>query len=120
MATETLKLTSYPFGAPSETMVVTVEYREVPHFYTNAVEKGLKRYEVLVDGEVVGTVHSFEYHSHTTYKGTMIRRDLGTPKRWAWRGADGRSENFPGLYASTRRRAVSSMLGYDRSERVVA
>ena len=118
---ETLKLTRQEsWSDPREEATIEVEYREIPHFYSQDTRRGrkIKQYEVYVGGKLVGTVHSFEHHSHTNYAGSMLRRDLGYPIRWAWnrtdrkKGSYGRTSNSPGLYSSTRRGATIQMLGY--------
>lgn len=41
-----------------------------------------KVYNVHIDGEYIGYVSGDKELSHTTYKGTRIRRDLGYPMQW--------------------------------------
>lgn len=104
--TETIQV--YRWDQP--TIDVEVEFREIAHWLTDPVAdngRKLKRYEVLVGGKVVGKVESFEHHSHTTYAGSRIRRDLGTPVRWTW-DAPNQSGHF--LPRETRKSATSDLL----------
>lgn len=111
MATEKLTLVR-GYGKKAEWRDFEIEYREIDHWLpheTTRRGRKLKRYEVLVDGERLGTVESNEHTSSTTYKGTRIRRDLGRPVRWSWE-IDTNSRTFPGLYSDTRRTATVEML----------
>lgn len=117
MARETLHLVP-GWRAEKEERTVAVEYREIPHFYSQPSSgRKIKQYEVFVDGVKVGKVYSHEYTSSTNWAGTRLRRDLGTSLKWAWSRTGKirkgeRRDNYPGLYSNTRRGAVVDMLGY--------
>jgi hypothetical protein len=115
MATETLKLTG-KYQTPDR--IAEVEYRRTDPAGGRMDGDEETYYEVLVDGELVGTIESITYEGHTTYAGSRIRRDLGTRKEWTWRSADGKRRCPATLWEATRRDAVAAMLGFYRGKKV--
>lgn len=120
--TERLRLRHYPFFQEDRLpdLVVDVEYREIPHYLTHPdLTHGVMRaYEIVVDGVVRGTIrHSIE-STDRHIRGTRLRHPGRGRKAWSWETADRKSQNSPGVYASSRRVAAAKILGYSDAARV--
>lgn len=124
----TLALEHYSFGDTKPDRKVTVQFREIPHYYTgtNVNDNPWKRYEVMIDGEVVGRVEQVTASTDSQIRGTRLRRVGRGKLAWGWdrpRGKDdpkgfGPVNNSPGMYGSSRIQAVAKMLGYSVAKRV--
>lgn len=127
MAKETLILKHYHYFSDDEKkadLKVEVEYVPTEHWDTTGERKA---YNVVIDGEVVGTVTQSLANTSSPIRGTrLVRHHKGTLE-WSWqrprRPEDGKGlgpvYNAPGLYSKTRRKAVAKIMGYSDAQKVV-
>lgn len=112
---ERLRLREFNFGDPVRPpVVVEVEYRPFMNRAYNERHGVMTRYEVAVDGKVVGIIGRVIESTDRNYN--RIRVPGRGRKAWDWWSTDGKIRNAPGLYASTRRYAAAKLLGYDDAE----
>lgn len=114
---ERLRLRHYSFGERKPDKVVDVEYVRKPHDRTgslNAAGRAWVAYDVLVDGELCGSIAQATKSTDRNYN--RIRVPGKGRVAWSWTRAD-RTSNRAGCYERTRRNAVAELLEYSEGMR---